>query len=227
MRRAALGALDRDTFLAHHRAVLRGDTKARETLSADLLSRVYRTLIRRMPATDPTLINDAVEDAILAYLENPNVYDPARSRLDTFITMAAAHRALNALRSQKRRIAAEERFGTSLITTPTPNHVVARESRIGDQIRRVVVNRSEHEFLLARNAGVRRTQDLASVLGVMHLPVSEQRRVVKRLTERLRARLRRLSRSEQQCWTCLLKGVYPVQGPKRMARVSAIGLVDA
>jgi DNA-directed RNA polymerase specialized sigma24 family protein len=173
-----------------HGALLTGDETARDRLASILLARVSRILIHRMPSIDRSVINDAVEDAVIHYLDHPHSFVPTRSSLETFITFAAWRNVKDLLRASGRRRRAEERAAAEnqAGVKSTSNDRRSRPSWLLG----VAANDSERRFLSAwlfENASVR---ELASVLGKEGAPTSEQKVAVRRVKEKLRLRLRRL-----------------------------------
>ena len=136
---------------------------------------------------DQGLINDAVEDALLAYFHSPGKFDSSRARLDTLIVAMASKRLLTLLRSDRRRRFAETRASTAQVPATTP--VVT--ARVREAVR-AKLSDTEWFFLQARLSGEWRTPELARVIGASNVHIDEQRLIVKRMTERLRLRLRRL-----------------------------------
>jgi hypothetical protein len=170
-----------------HAGVLRDDREAIEAVGKVVFDRAFRVLRGHWRGVDSDLINDAVEDALLAYFGAPGRYDSSRARLDTFIVAMASHRLRTLLRSQRRRRIAEERLSKSAITPA----MVLLTDRVRTAVR-VKLTDSERRFLEARMAGERRTPELARLIGSDDVPIDQQRLIVKRMTERLRLRLRRL-----------------------------------
>ena len=172
-----------------HAAVQRGDRAAVEELSASVLDKAFRVLRRRWRNTDPALVNDAIVDALLRYLASPTLYDPRRSRLDTFLVALAFHRLRCLVRGERRRRSAESQ---NLVATVEPNYQFA-SGPVRLALARDFTAR-ERLFLEAWLRGENRRLELARLLGADQLPDKQQRRLVKRTTERLRIRLRRLGR---------------------------------
>jgi hypothetical protein len=146
-----------------------------------------------MPTVDSTIVNDAVEDAILDYLRRPDRYNPARSRLDTFIALAAKRDVLNALACDRRRQTRE----AAIASLQSPNTNLKNWSTLDKSdvswtaVWELLTSNPERLFFLARLDGERRTGPLAQILGLHTSPPEEQRRAVKRMTDKLRNRLRR------------------------------------
>jgi len=180
-----------------HFAVLQGEVLARQAIAVLLVRRVGTTLHRRMPTVDSAIINDAVEDAILGYLTRPDAFDSSRSRLDTFLSLAASHNVLNALAREDRRRRVEGRAAAEAQAAAKQgalfNDVASRGDPTTIRLFMAAFNPLERQFLSARHFGERRTVELARILRLTHLAVPDQRREVKRETDRLRIRLRRLS----------------------------------
>jgi hypothetical protein len=87
---------------------------------------------------------------------------PVGSRPDTFITTSALHCALSALRGQKRRKSAEDRYRTSQFSINAPAVQIELHRNTDPRlelVHRIAKNSLERRFLLKRLSGVRRTAD--------------------------------------------------------------------
>lgn len=81
----------------------------RDRLAAvDLANLLYDTLVRAVRArvdqtTDPELIEDAVVEALMSYVDDPQRYDPQKGTLKVYLTIVAHSDLKNALRKARRR----------------------------------------------------------------------------------------------------------------------------
>ncbi|HWB17567.1 MAG TPA: sigma factor [Vicinamibacterales bacterium] len=202
-----------DGYLAAlHTAARQGDDNAREEFTAILLRALRSILKARAPRLDDGMIADAAEDAILKCLRNQPPYDPARGALVGFVVTIAINRLRDLIRSVKRRRKHEAELYQELFdhasTIEEPpayglngHHLngTTASAPVFDDVAWTDILESgdlhltpaEHRFLEARFAGEHRAEVLADLLGGGGRSVHEQRRLVKRTTDRLRLRLRR------------------------------------
>ena len=81
----------------------------RDRLAAvDLANLLYDTLVRAVRArvdqtTDPELIEDAVVEALMSYVDDPQKYDPEKGSLRVYLTIVAHSDLKNALRKAHHR----------------------------------------------------------------------------------------------------------------------------
>jgi len=175
---------------ALHECLLRsGGDEVREQLATCLLPRLKLAIRIRLPGIDVDTASDAASDAILKYLQSPAIYEPSRSRLDTFLAIVAVRLAIDMIRRELRRHANEASVARASIV------MTAAEDRDGDlrviEPTRLCKTSEEWRFLEAWVDGERTVARLASLLGGDEFSEDEQRRLVKRTTERLRMRARR------------------------------------
>lgn len=186
-------------LLALHHAWLRGDGAAREQLAIVLLDTGRRSLRRKAVGVDVCIVDDAVEDAIVHYLAEPRRYKETLARLDTFISVDARHRMLNAIRSEARRRRHHVQLDPS---TEPPAPPVGDVEALPQFAARDLIERSasgpERAFLDARAHGERRTAVLARLLELNGLTVPEERLAVKRVSDKLMLRLRRLAKGARE-----------------------------
>jgi len=185
-----------DAWLALHEHVLGGDQTARERVAVLLLDRVRGILRHERPLVDAQVINDAVEDAIVHYIQSPWRYDPSLARLDTFIVADARHRLRHALRADARRRLRDDRAARRDEPTRLAPDVYADmpEDMLARLIEQAATGR-ERAFLQAKARGERSTTVLAQILGLSGLSPVDRQRAVKRTADRLLARMKRLARS--------------------------------
>jgi hypothetical protein len=195
---------DLNEALAHlHRLVLTYNGNAIDDITRVLLRRLVRRLQWENPRVDIAILEEASEDAVIRYLASPGAYDPARSRLDTYVLADARLRILNRKRSDRRRRRLEQRYRLlgywQTIDAPTTHDTSGSPPLVPRFLGYIVRSDVERDFLRARAAGERRTDALAQIIGVSDMPVSQQRRAVKRMADRLVARLRRAAGAERGC----------------------------
>jgi RNA polymerase sigma-70 factor (ECF subfamily) len=178
-----------------HERIVRAEVTAYDEMVAYLFDPLCRGLTRRMPKVDPAIINDAVEDVLLDYLRRPGAYRPGLSRLDTFLSLAAIRDVLNSIRREARRSAAHRAASDEALHCG--RGVVSPQIDVLELPKALQITRTwasrEQAFLAARIGGEKSTAVLARLLGAESEPALVQRRQVKRMTDRLRVRLRRLA----------------------------------
>jgi RNA polymerase sigma-70 factor (ECF subfamily) len=195
-------ALDADLAGLHFR-LLTGDREAEAELIARLLRLPMPALSKgQPPGFDPAHAEQALLDAVVAYWRRPGRYDPARASLATYIAMIAARKLKNLARGDWRRLARLTRLTRALEVAPSvmdasPSVMdsTASRQRLPD-VRLLARTAEERAFLEAKLGGERQTTALAARLGLRDRPPAEQRRAVKRIMDRLRARGRRFVKNK-------------------------------
>jgi RNA polymerase sigma-70 factor (ECF subfamily) len=120
--------------------------------------------------------------------------------LDRFLANAAWCNIANLLRGEQRRKAKEKRSLElndekvvelhPAMGNPLQNESQDRQQQL-DELRRSLENPVDRRILELRAMGERRTEQFAKVLGILHLPVDQQRREVKRAKDRIDKVMRR------------------------------------
>lgn len=185
----------------HHR-LIGGDP----TASADLfdlylapiilfLGQVYPSLKQ----ADPELLWDAATEALLNYSQKPTAFDPSRRSLEGYLKMAARGDLLNMVSKEKRR-------HSKIVPLESVEHMLADGNntleeqllnRLELQTRLQQLNQVEgldqrdQQLMDLLQAGERRTEVFAEVLGISHLPAGEQKKLVKQHKDRLKAWIKR------------------------------------
>jgi RNA polymerase sigma-70 factor (ECF subfamily) len=180
-----------ERLMSIHSRVVGGDEVAREEIASLLVSLLSTRLRRLRPGVDGALVEECVHDAVLDYLRTPGRFDPSRSRLDTFVAVAARRNLIDRLRHEKR----PNKYEVPLDTLEEYSLPVSLPVGVDDSPRRISrLARSESEvaYLKARLHGEQRAEALARVMGLGELSLQEQRRHVKRVRDRLKRRAQRL-----------------------------------
>ncbi len=180
-----------------HARFVAGDEAARDELAARLLESTTRIVRSRFPRTDPCLLSEAAEDAVLKYLNDPTKFDSRRSGLQTYIARLAFNRAFDLLRRDERRLRVEstvkETLGRSLATgEPAKFELMPGTSTNRIDLSALPLTAPQRALLEARMERERRTPVLAAIIGAGERPIIEQRAAVKRMADAVHARLRRL-----------------------------------
>jgi RNA polymerase sigma-70 factor (ECF subfamily) len=196
--------LEKTEELALHLRLLAGDPLAPLETIESWLPELEKHLGLRYPtvaSADDHFITTAAIDALLDYTTHPERYNPERSSLGSYLRMAATGDLINALRSDR----TQRREATSI--HPVENLLRARNSDIEAVIENVDASAVMQKVLEAFPEpidrgmlslilqGERSTGPYARLLGIEHLPVSEQRAAVKRHKDRIAKRLERLRES--------------------------------
>jgi RNA polymerase sigma-70 factor (ECF subfamily) len=201
-----MAASERDLQL--HHALLGGSTTASGQLMEEYLPELDRRLRRRHPEVrDDTMIWDAATDALFGYVQAPEKYDPTKLSLPSYLIMAANGDLLNAIQKERRRTSrlvsldavADDDPGRKRFQEPGVEDEIDLDRLVDDPARRAVLRRVLAEFTDPRDRrllwllveGERRTEPYAAILGITHLDIEEQRRIVKRNKDRIDKRIKR------------------------------------
>lgn len=165
---------------------------------------VLPALIARLTAALPTAhphdVVTAAEDTLLAFLKHPERFDPNRSRLLSYLLMAARCDFLNRQKGERRHHRGRIPWDSVELDAGAWNSEEEEDAREDDgvtfdrpEVQAAVASLSEPDrrVLDLMRAGERQTAAFAGVLGVDDQPVAEQETVVKRAKDRIKARLRR------------------------------------
>ncbi|WP_376793831.1 hypothetical protein [Thermogemmatispora sp.] len=193
---------------AVYQRLLAGDPTAPNEFAELVLEPLLAQLQQRHPSLpDPQLLQEAVTDSLLAFLQRPERYRSERGGLWHYLVMNAEGDLRNALNRQRR----EQRLTLPLSSVaPVPsrgNSSMEEEAWRQAEARLTLSTRKRQELLkrlsterfspaewpilLLMLQGERRTRVYAEKLGLAHLPLEEQRKQVKRVKDRLRLRLKR------------------------------------
>jgi|SRR3990172_6665826 len=197
--------LPRDFGEQLHQRLRQGDPAAPSEVILAYLEPLNRRLRQRFPwVQDETLIQDATTDALFQYVQSPERFDPTKSSLSSYLTMAARGDLLNALARERRRsarqvpletVAEAALAGNTLEEDESPGS--AEEDRMAasqfmHHVLQQVPDPQDRELLKLMLAGERKTIRYAGLLQIEHRSEAEQRRIVKRHKDRLKKRLQRL-----------------------------------
>jgi RNA polymerase sigma-70 factor, ECF subfamily len=159
----------------------------------------------RFRDVDPHLIQSAVHDALIGYVQRPRCYDPRRGDLALYLRMAARWDLANHLRREgrhhERRVPwsvvelGEEGGNLSGREEEPVRQLEQDEEAVGWQVtlralrgRLPEADRPAFDLMLA---GERDTRVFAAALGLEALPIEEQACAVKRVKDRILKRLKR------------------------------------
>jgi DNA-directed RNA polymerase specialized sigma24 family protein len=182
--------------LALHRRLLERDPLAPEEASRLLLGPIVQQTQSRFPQLDDQLVADSVVEALLDYFDRPSRFDKGTgSELVGFLRNAAWRNAANFYRSGRRRLVREGRWAVELESArvaedPSVGRLTEKEAQ-SDRERRVaqlmalLPDKVDREVLRMRLEGQRDTAAFARAMGVDHLPIAQQRKLVKQRKDRI------------------------------------------
>lgn len=200
-------------LLALHRRLVRGDLESYEEIPKLLFPRLTTALLRHCGGKfDRDIIESAIDEALVEYVREPGKFDPRRKvPLEAFLLMAANRNVANTLRSERRRkhrerkaikdklISQKEKISVELELSAGNIIQSERETatqRILASVLPVLSNSKDNQVFQLMLRGVREQVSYAGVMGITDLPLSEQRRRVKRAKARITKFLRRHAKPE-------------------------------
>lgn len=197
-----MGATDEDRALLTR--LLAGDPTASAAVVERHLTPLIRSLERSFPRVSEDLIWDAATDAILTFAEAPVTYDPDVRALAGYLMMAARGDLLNALarlRYLQRHENVEDPVeldgpGGNTGEAPPEAEQALIDQDLWQKLTTTIADPIERGVLDLMMEGERDTEAFVEVMGIGHLDLDEQRVEVKRMKDKLKARLRRVGRDE-------------------------------
>ncbi|HLW00261.1 MAG TPA: hypothetical protein VKT82_16460 [Ktedonobacterales bacterium] len=174
-----------------------------EALMRETYARVCATAVGGVSSVDTALVEEAVGQALLDYLEGPERYDPELASLQRYLVMAA-HRDFQNMSQKEARQTRSQRYLTLLTPEQEEPDLIDEQQDIDRVIARIdaenlwlqvqayfpdPIERQIVGLLVDR---VRSSQPYVQLLGLTHLSADEQAEAVKRVKDRLARRLRRI-----------------------------------
>jgi hypothetical protein len=190
-------------FAKLHARLIEGCPAAREQLAAFLLHLLRRQLTARFASVDRELIHDAVVDEIMRYLETPGAFDAANGlSLAALLGSGARRRLCNSIRCatrrQKREAAwQEQRLQKNIFELRASAQQYTLEQFEGAALR-AVSGEPERKCMALLMACERRTDAYAEALGIADKAASIRRLAVKRVKDRLKARLKQMAKQQME-----------------------------
>jgi RNA polymerase sigma-70 factor, ECF subfamily len=190
--------------LSIHTRLLRLDPVApAEFIEAFLSELVLRLRAKAGPNSEDTFIRDAATDAILYYVQHPSKFNPAKSALLTYLTMAAYGDFLNMIAKEKRRLKHEIRLEPVEDSLDDGNNIIEPENEELDitttekvELLRIVneafPDARDRAILDLMMNGERKTMAYCEILGLNDLSPDQQRKIVKQHKDRITKSLQRL-----------------------------------
>jgi hypothetical protein len=194
-----------------HQRLLAGDRAATSELAEAYLQPLIDQLAQADPRAPEDFRQTAAEDAVLALLRNPASYDPTRRELFSYLCMSAHGDLLNGLRKEARhrrgrpglrRVELPPDDGNYLGREDDPSlrlcEAEAREAPPDPAVAAVFASATpeERRVLELKLEGERSTAVIAAAIGLGDRPPAEQKAEVRRLVNRVDARLRRARRQK-------------------------------
>jgi RNA polymerase sigma-70 factor (ECF subfamily) len=198
--RSRASAADRELHARLHA----GDPTAPFDLFQDYAEPLLNWLRPRFRGLDSCDLEEIAFDSVSRLAMEPARYDPERGSLANYLRMDADGDARNALERAKRRAGRELSLEAVELSPSARNSLLKEEvdpvDRIAGREDKRVAREWVEEYFAGSDREIvwlmfereRRTSVFASVLGLEDLPEPEQRREVKRVKDRLKARLKRL-----------------------------------
>jgi RNA polymerase sigma-70 factor (ECF subfamily) len=173
-----------------------------------LLNPLIEALVYRFPDSSLTeMVSDVVIDALLKFVQMPERYQPEKGNLWNYLLLDVQGDMLNALAKRERRQNKEILFDPVAHDLPDGNINIEEEvmqrlegsslleevpaQNILERFQSEITDPRDWQFLLLMFDGERHTSAFANILEINHLPMNEQRVLVKRTKDRLRQRLKR------------------------------------
>ena len=179
-----------------HSAVLAGDPTAPPRVFELLLDPLIERLKFKWPRRPRRDLEEQAIDSILSYLERPERYDSERASLLTYLTMDAHGDLLNAY--EKEAAGREKLVADVEDPAPHRNQVIdvalssTDDRRLLARLREAFPDDGDRRVVYLLLEGERTTAPYAEALGLAHLSVGDQQRLVNRAKDRVRKKLARL-----------------------------------
>lgn len=182
---------------ALHERVLQRQRVAPADVFQAFMEPIIDILAREVGCT-PEEAYDSAVDAIFAYTQEPERYEPRLGRLSTYLTRAAKNQALDRRRSAMARARREQEFAEVVeLQARTPKEVLETNVEAGLAVERLaqsLKDEGDRDALRLVLHGEKSTERLAEAFGLASLPRQELRLGVKRRRDRLMKRLERFGK---------------------------------
>jgi len=195
---------DKEWGFEIHKRLITRDPIAPAELAEAFLEPLVKKLTMLFPLVkDDHKIQDAVTDTLINYIQKPLQFDPSKNSLNGFLIMSAKRDLQNILAKQYRLKTKEKVSECVEVLSDSGNKQLERifiNSPVGNLIEKEMRQKinvlfdepKEREFLDLMLHGERVTEKYSAVLGIENLPISEQRKIVKRHKDRIGKKLERL-----------------------------------
>lgn len=173
-----------------------GDPSAASDFCVAHLDAIVEQLRRSYPTTHEHALSEAAEDALLAFVKNPQAFDPMKGTVAGYLRMAAKADLIN-IQKKEARHHRDRAAADCVEDAPDQRNDLEYEadspSFADPGLAAVIADFTEVErrfFDLMRD-GEKRTPVLAVVLGLADTPTADQTAEVKKMRDRLIKRLQR------------------------------------
>ncbi len=189
-----------------HQRILQKDVTAFAEISEHALPHLVHFLEQQFPNQDVHQYEAVAIDSLMTYQAMPEKFNPEKLSLFAYLRMAARGDMLNAIDKEKRHNqrmypiddpSYQEQLPSLDLLTQTgeleewlETHTQLSRAELLQKLDEDL-DKTDKEILLLMLEGVRDSAQYAEVMGVSHLPLSEQRQAVKRAKDRLQKRLQR------------------------------------
>jgi RNA polymerase sigma-70 factor (ECF subfamily) len=188
-----------------HQRLLQRDPVAPQQIAEALLTPLASWLAQTNPHAAEDRCLEAATEALVTLFKNPAAYRPEKAHLEVYLRLSARGDLLNLLRKERRHsrgrvpldaVAHSRQAGKYLGKDDDP----AISAQLDEEHRRAAsvapavcagLEARELRVLDLLLQGERRTAVLARAFGIDDRPTAEQRKVIKQVKDKLRARRRR------------------------------------
>lgn len=179
-----------------HAALVAGDPTASSRIFDALLDPLVERLTYKWKTVDRQDLEERAIDSLIAYVSNPQRYDPRRASLLTYLTLDADGDLKNAYRSarhEREQLASDVEDAVSRRNERADVEFFLEEDRAFlARLREAFPDERDRRVIYLLLEGERSTAAYAAALDISGRPVDEQRAEVKRIKDRIKKRLARL-----------------------------------
>jgi hypothetical protein len=188
----SISAPSREQGLEIHRRLCADDPIAPLDLCKAYLPYLIDYLKGVAPKADPHAHVEAAGEALTVLCRAPALYDPGQGDLRSYLCMAARGDLLNLLKREERHHRGRVSFKI-VEQRPDAGKYLGREGAPPAEPLKLfdLLDETERAVLVLMGERERRTAVFAEAMRVSHLSREEQTRKVKRMKDRIKARLRR------------------------------------
>jgi hypothetical protein len=194
-----------DRVWSLHCSLLAGEPAAPDSFAGAILETLAADVARQFHTVSEDIITQAAIDAVWDHLQNPSKCRATTgSGIIAYIRGMAHKKVLDELRRERRRHAREESWAREnldiietdvellgLATTTTNAHEIEDLSAFRTSVLNLLTSETDRQLFQLRLSGERNTAAFAKVLGLDHLPIVDQRRIVKQNKDRIDKIIRR------------------------------------
>jgi hypothetical protein len=181
-----------------------GDPTAPDDLAVAMIQPLYHWLRRKNRGLHAHLIEEAVDEALINLIKNPVTYDANKLSLESYLRMSAHADLLNILAKEERHHTNRLPFSVVELS-PDPRKYIGQADgslnsdiddtagkarRIAEKVRQGLTA-AEGKVLDLWLRGEKKTAVFAHAYGVTDRPADEQRRIIKKVKDKLKQRAKR------------------------------------